>query len=382
MNKKLILVLNILLIPFLNGCWDANEPESMVFGNGIGVDYKNGQFQFYIQIINLGKIAKSESAGAVETIQEEIGHASGTDVDQALKNLYKSTQRRIYWGHIKFVVLTEEALKQNSLQEVIDLLNRYREFRYRIFVVSTKEPLNKILLSHSELGMPTALTKLSEPMSNFKQYSVMPPLNMRELQIELNEPGNQAVIPMISVVKKRWESSEKKRGALNYNGAAVVTRNKLKGIITNQDMLGFRWMMEKSKRMEILVKKNGKSAALIMVEHPKVSMKPIVKNGKVTFDITIKAPGTLTEMDQKVSESYLIQEMNASIKKDIKKTYEKGLKLNADVYQLSETLYRKNLNMWKKVEKEGEIPLQKNSIILHIKAKIKNSGRTQNIPSL
>lgn len=382
MKKNVILALTILLTPFLNGCWDSIEPESMVYGNGIGVDYKNGQYHFYTQIINLGKIAKSESAGGVEQIQEEVGHASGPDVDQALKNLYKSTQRRIYWGHIKFVVLTEEALRKSSLRQLIDLLNRYREFRYRIFVVSTKEPLNKILLSPPELEMSTALTKLSEPMSNFNQDSVIPPMNMRELQIGLNEPVNQAIIPMISIVDEKWESREKKRIALKYNGAAIMTGNQLKGFITNKDMLGFRWILEESKRMEIFVGKNGKPAALIVVEHPKASIKPIVRNERVTFDITIKAPGTLTEMDQEVNESYLIQEIKKSIQNDIKRTYEKGLKINADVYKLSEILYRKNIKVWKKIEHKGRIPLQRNSIVLHVKTEITNSGKTQNTPSL
>jgi hypothetical protein len=205
---------------------------------------------------------------------------------------------------------------------------------------------------------------------------------MRELQIGLNEPVNQAIIPMISMVDEKWESRKNKRIALTYNGAAIMTGDQLKGFITNKDMLGFRWILEESKRMEIFVEKSGKPAALIVVEHPKVSIKPIVRNEKVTFDITIKAPGTLTEMDQEVNESYLIQEIKKSIQNDIKRTYEKGLKINSDVYKLSEILYRKNIKVWKKIEHKGRIPLQKNSIVLHVKTEITNSGKTQNTPSL
>ncbi len=36
------------------------------------------------------------------------------------------------------------------------------------------------------------------------------------------------------------------------------------------------------------------------------------------------------------------------IEKEIKETYQEGLKLDADVYRLSEYLYRSNVKVWKK----------------------------------
>jgi len=43
-------------------------------------------------------------------------------------------------------------------------------------------------------------------------------------------------------------------------------------------------------------------------------------------------------------------------------TFEEGLKLDADVFRLSEYLYRGNVKTWKKLEKDGKIPLSKDSI--------------------
>ena len=71
------------IVPFiiccliLSGCWDHNEPERLLYINGIGVHYKeNGDVEVYLQIINLQGLAKQESGGGPSAIkQAEVGHA-------------------------------------------------------------------------------------------------------------------------------------------------------------------------------------------------------------------------------------------------------------------------------------------------------------------
>ncbi|HEX5564338.1 MAG TPA: Ger(x)C family spore germination protein, partial [Sporosarcina sp.] len=78
MNKRMIgFILLLLAALSLSGCWDNNEPERMLYVNGIGIDYKNGQYELYAQIINFSNTAKSEQPTNIETTQAEVGHASG-----------------------------------------------------------------------------------------------------------------------------------------------------------------------------------------------------------------------------------------------------------------------------------------------------------------
>lgn len=43
-------------------------------------------------------------------------------------------------------------------------------------------------------------------------------------------------------------------------------------------------------------------------------------------------------------------------------TFQEGLNMDADVYRLSEYLYRDNVKVWKNIQKDGKIPLTKDSI--------------------
>ena len=63
MNPQKIVLLIICCL-FLTGCWDHNEPERLLYINGLGVHYKkNGDVEVYLQIINLQGLAKARKWG-------------------------------------------------------------------------------------------------------------------------------------------------------------------------------------------------------------------------------------------------------------------------------------------------------------------------------
>ena len=60
MKKMKNTLLLLLCVSILSGCWDSNEPERLVYANGLGIDYKDGKVIVYLQIINVKGLAKSE----------------------------------------------------------------------------------------------------------------------------------------------------------------------------------------------------------------------------------------------------------------------------------------------------------------------------------
>ncbi|WCN37473.1 Ger(x)C family spore germination protein [Aneurinibacillus uraniidurans] len=371
----------VILFPLLAGCLDSNEPEQMVYIHGLGVDYKKGRYIIYLQMVNLGKLAKSEVGGG-EKMQMEVGRASGKSMDEALFALYKSIQRKVFWGHLSFIVFTEEALKNKALNDTIDLFDRYRETRYRIWMFSTKGDVKQLLLSSPMLGISTALTRVAEPRGSYDQSSILKPMNMRELIMQLDEPGYNAVIPTVSIAKNTWQSNEKKRAAIQADGVAIITPRKLQGFISSNDVKGLRWMTEESKRNGLLLKKKGRRAAYVLLLSPSVTIQPEVKNQDVYFTIKIKVSGYVNEIDQKISEEFLCREAEKVIEKEVQQTYLKGLELDADVYRLSNTLYKKNVDAWKKVAKNGVIPLRKDSISVQAQVKIRHVGKQRLRPTI
>ncbi len=164
-KTSVFVIFCIILSIILSGCLGSNEPERMVYALGMGLDYQDGKYVTYLQIMNLGELARTEtgSGSAPEQAHADIGRAAGESINDAIFNLYHSTDRRIFWGHLSYVVLTEAALEANGLKNTIDFLDRYRETRYRVWIYTTREPLSRILKTAPLLNSSVALSKLSDP---------------------------------------------------------------------------------------------------------------------------------------------------------------------------------------------------------------------------
>src|SRR5699024_10000010 len=123
----------LIMMTLLSGCWSLNEAERMLYIHAIGIDYKDNQYEIYAQIINFANVAKSDTPIS-EIEQAEVGFATGNTIEDAIFNLYRSTDERVSWGHLTFIIFSEEALKDQRMNAAIDVFTRFIETRYRILL--------------------------------------------------------------------------------------------------------------------------------------------------------------------------------------------------------------------------------------------------------
>ncbi|MBI0577743.1 Ger(x)C family spore germination protein [Neobacillus cucumis] len=381
-KRWLVILMSLIMLLPLGGCWDTFEPERMVYAYGMAVDYKKGQYIAYLQMINLGLLAKTEVSGGNSEENVEVGRATGKTVDQAIFNLYGSAQRRIFWGHLSYLILTEEALKSDGIKSVVDLLDRYRETRYRIWFYATKDSLSEILLNTPILGMSSALSRISDPKATFQQNSFIQPINMREVLISIDEPVHEASLPVITITKENWMTQKKPHESLKIEGIAVVKRNRLKGFVMGSQANGLRWMNKKMKRSNLTVKDNPKNID-VLVTNLKVKVKPVIRNKNIQFDVKVKADSVIDHVEQNFNRITLATKIEEKIKKEIMETYLYGLSIDADLYRLTEVLYRKNVRVWKMVQHQGKVPLKKDSLRnIQVKIDVIHGEKQRDKPTL
>ncbi|WP_100403224.1 Ger(x)C family spore germination protein [Bacillus sp. FJAT-42315] len=373
----------ISLLP-LAGCWDANEPERMVYIQGLGVDYKDGEFVVYLQMLNPGLIAKSEATSGVQQSTVVVGRGSGKTVNEAAFDVYRSSQRRLFWGHLSFFIFTEEALKNKALEKTIDLFDRYRETRYGIDIFATKEPLFDMMTTLPALKASTAYTKLNEPEASYKQSSFVKHVDMRELLIALNEPPHETTIPYVEITKKSWKSDEGMKPAIQMAGIASITTKKLKDVISYENMKGLRWLNNDLKRAELSIKVKELDISLL-VEKVKAKKKPIVKGNDIHFKLSIDVTVLLREIATERKLNEIEKSAEKVIKQEVIAVYKEGLKTDSDLFRLSETLYREDVQAWKKINKNGKIPLTTDSIRpsdIQVKVKMIRGERQRRLPTI
>lgn len=361
MNKKIVILLFV-FTTLLSGCWDVTEPQRMYYVHALGIDFKDDHYETYMQIVDFTNIAKSEQPTNPDAPQAEIGHAKGKTIEESLFDLYHSIDQKAFWGHITYIVLSEEVMKSNKVNQVIDFLTRFRETRYQIWVYGTKEPLNNLLVVTPINNKALTLSKLGDPLNSFRQESFVRPINLRELVIGLNEPSHEVYLPLVSI-DKGWVSSKGESESIELKGIALLSKEGFKGVITQDKANGIKWMTNKTIRGEVTGQMGENNTFVtVTLEHIKVEIKPVVKNDNVQFDIDIKMEANVLGITEKITTTEIRQEVKKQVKKEVRETYKEGLALNTDIFRLSEQLYRKDVKNWKKLEKNGKIELTEDSI--------------------
>lgn len=359
MKRKLIFLL-LFTMAVLSGCWDSNEPERMLYINGIGVDFKDGQYELYAQIIDFTNVAKSEQPLSDQP-QVEVGYATGKTVDEAIFELYHSIDQKVFWGHMSYIVVSEEVMKNVELSPIIDLFIRYRETRYQIWVYTTKDSVEDVLLLRPVINRAITLSKLGDPENSFKQESFIDPINIRKVIIDMNEPSHEAMIPLIRI-DENWSSIKESIKAPVLAGVGVATPNGFKGFMEGDDVRGMQWMSNDTERGQITFTDDSDEAITVNVEKVKVKVEPVVHGEQIFFDVDVELEATLSVIEGNVTIDEIREGIIKKVKKEITKTYETALKKDIDIYRLSEQVYRKNLKAWKQHHIDGKVELHEDSI--------------------
>ncbi len=356
MKKWLLLSFATLL---LTGCWDVTEPERMYYALGIGVDYADEKYIAHVQIIDFTNVAKSEQPQPDAT-QAEVGIGRGETLDEAIFDLYHSLDMRLFWGHLSFVVLSDSALQDGRLDAVINTLTRYRETRYRIWVYGTKDKISDVMLTTPVLNKAITLSSMATPLNSFSQESYIPPVNFRQLILRLNEPSYTAGIPYLELTEN-WETENGKREKVNYKGMAVISRKELIGILPGEDIKGTQFMTNDTIRTQITYFLKEKPLTMV-VRDIKVDVEPKFVQKSFRFDITVKFKAIASDFHAEVTKKEIADSLEKEVEKRIKETYEKALEQGIDIYRLSNYAYKKNVKGWKKVEENGQVALDEESI--------------------
>ncbi|WP_103143246.1 Ger(x)C family spore germination protein, partial [Effusibacillus lacus] len=376
-SKWRLALLLMLLLPVLNGCWSQKEMEHMFYVHAIGLDYVDGQYVVYAQILNFAPLGKAEGGGKSPAGQSPawIGKGVGTTFDTAAHNLYTTTQRYVFWGHLTAVVFSENLLRR-GIGDALDMLGRFQEFRYTTWIFGTRDPLEKILTTAPILEESPVYSQLGDPRDTFYQSSFIPPIRLNKLVAALREPGRTAYIPNLTVFKDRWMDVKQKYPALSMNGVHVLKDSKSTAFFPRSELVGWRWMLQEIPRTPLEVSVNDRPAAVLICENPKIKIRPQVQANRATFRIKVGVTASIIEMIQPEQEAVLRDKAALQIEQEIRSTFNEGVESQSDIFQLGAVLHRKSPKAWKAISQNGKLPLRPDTLqSVDVTVKIVSSGK-------
>ncbi|RAV21183.1 Ger(x)C family spore germination protein [Paenibacillus contaminans] len=377
MKKWALVAASTVLLLLQTSCWNSKDIQNMAYVTAVGFDYENGKYMTYVQVLNFSNVAKGEAAEVGKNVPTWIGKGEGVTVTESFNSIYATSQLRIFWGHVKAIVASERFLKNSArVREAYDMANRYREIRYNILIYGTKEPLRNIFAQKSNLNMSPLETLLATPAQTYSQRSYILPLYGYKMIAQFNEPAGAALLPSITLDQRSWTEDLKERTMFKIDGGYFLNGQQFNGWLSEQDLEGYRWLQKKLQRSPINIPDDDSPDAAIVLIKPKPSIHHEVRNGKAYFHVKLSIQAFVDELIRNRSKKEIEAGAAKVIEDQIRKTYEKGLQIKADVLGLGSCLYRDNPKMWHEMQDEGDFALDKDSLDrIEVKVKLQHSGK-------
>ncbi|TCT25091.1 Ger(x)C family germination protein [Melghiribacillus thermohalophilus] len=365
----------ILILMFLSACWNAKSIEQLFYAHSIGVDYRDDKYWIYLQIVNFSGASPGQNGGGGEQPSEiAVGVGKGDTFAEAVHDLYPATQRRVFWGHLSSIIFTENALR-HQFMNTLDTFNRFNESRPTLWIYATDQSPEEALSTMPVAGQNAIFSYLGEPWESYEQSVLIQPIKMNRLIASINEPGKTTLLPMIRVAGDRWINTEEQVPNLLIDDIAVIQDKQFKGSLTEDEMLGVRWIQGVKARTPIIVKQKDKAVATFIATSADSKITPNMNEGMPTFDIQTRVKGYVIELKKEVTKNYLEKQLKKKIKEQIERTFQAGLEIESDIYSFSHVLYKKNPEQWDQLEEKGYLNINKESLSsINVEINIDHAG--------
>lgn len=331
----------IVLLVVLTGCWDERQISEVNYVTALGIDYQDENYIIYVQMLDFSNVAKQESGKMSERTSLYIGKATGKTINDAVNNLYRTSQQAVDWTHIGSIIYSDAILKK-GVEDAEQSLRKSGQFRYTPWMFGTKDSIEDILSLSGFYQLPPVYTILYKPMDLFNEYSYIMPLRMHEFVSLYKEPGGTAILPSISINDKSWKESKediKPKQTLEIDGVFPVSDGKSKEWLAFNEVPGLQWTQDKTNKTIIDIRTEGDVIGSVRILKPAVKFLIDRGNNDFRFNIQIKASGSVTDLVEQLSMKEIEKLVRQQFKKEIRETYETGIDKGVDVYNMKNKLF-------------------------------------------
>lgn len=350
--KKLAVILIILPCFLLTGCWDAREINELAFVLSIGLDKTDNGFKVTAQIASPETYSKTSSGtGSTQNKPFWIVTSTGKTIFEAIRNMASKSSRRIFWAHIKVIVISEKLAKGNTL-EIFDFFTRNPELRLRTLIAVTPDEAEDVIKIQPEMEKDPAvyLEKVIENKSlTGKSCSIM----LKDFIEDYLDAFTGPVVSRLVIEKSGAKPIVKTSGAYVFDG------DKLSVPLDEIQTRGLLWIKNKMDGSIMVVNcpEDGNPVTL-EIKKADSSMKSQIESGIPHFIINVKAEANITEQscvtdfnDSKYLDG-LSKALEKAIASDIQSTIAAAQDIDIDFPALNSVLHTQHKEQWHDIESD------------------------------
>ncbi|GAB6179066.1 Ger(x)C family spore germination protein [Desulfotomaculum defluvii] len=394
MQKKLVLILVLLIMISNTGCWDLREAEETGIVVGGGFDRgKDGSFIVIAQTVNpqppgAGGGGSGGGGMAQETFHNWYG--IGETVFDATRNLTMKSPNALFWSHNKIYIFSEK-LAREGLSEYMDFIERDPEFKQSAWVLIARDNLLDVLQASGNLRQPPAqiLADIIEIRDRNSKYAIS---NLSDFIKQLGSPETQAYTAGVTFYQGLMEEKNKvslpseeapRAKELRIMDTAIFNGDKLVGWFNNIESRGLLWIQgEVNQGLLVLKMENQRITFEIFQSSSK--LEPTVQDGQLIMKINVKVSGNIGELTpgSKLEEKFIKtieSQIAITVKKQILAAVTKAQELNSDVLGFGPAVHRAFPKVWdNELSKQWPEIFKDLDVEIAVEANVRGTGLTSN----
>ncbi|WP_336785201.1 Ger(x)C family spore germination protein [Paenibacillus sp. MMO-177] len=333
----------------LTGCWDRREINDVAFVLASAIDKEDDHFRVSVLIPLPGNMGSTAGGGGGSGGQKPyaIKTETGKTVREAVSKMQFRLPRHLFFGHRRVIIIGEELARTEGVESVIDALTRTPENRLTAFIAITKGKAMDVLNADTRLERFSA-----ESMRELLQSEASVRITVKDIVTKIIVTGEDAFFPYIEKVKTRIKGSEAEDVLIE--GFVLTDDGKMTGIAKGSAAIGLRLLNQQFRKYDETFNDQG-NYITVSINEARVSIKPIIQNGNLTFRIHSKVKASVNE-DRNMNRNYDDYEQRKQIERmvtnraieDIKLALESMQRSNCDAVGFGLHVYREYPQTWTK----------------------------------
>jgi spore germination protein KC len=357
--RKLAMMTVICLL--LSGCTNVREIQFEAYAVGLGIDYINNEYHVVLQFLDFSNVAKTDQGKSDQPGKVWLGTGKGETVEDALTKIYQGIQIPVNYDQIS-VFIFGKSLLEKKLGETLEALDTNFNIRLTGLTYGTEEQIDEIFTTKVPFNYAFTTSRMSQPEYMQQQYSSIPPVSLQELIYQFNEKTRTILLPNLSINDEIMKEDLAKIPVCIFNGAFMMKGEELKGLLTDQDLIGYIRINNEAVRTTLVLSENkNEKEENVQIELLKPKLKRLMK--KYENDVVIRLDIKVSAIIRESSEDILSEKIKKQIENEIiNKAYDayvKSEEMGVDIFQFEDYMYRYMHNDWKSLRNKQSFPTLK-----------------------
>nr|WP_192599684.1 Ger(x)C family spore germination protein [Sporosarcina limicola] len=380
----------IVIVPLISGCWSKRELNELAIVVAIGIDKVGEEYEVTVQVVDPSEVSASKSSGGRTPVV--MYHAKGESMFEAIRKMTTVTPRKLYFAHIRMMILGEELAVQ-GIGQTLDFFTRDQELRADFYVaVADQSSAKEVLSILTPLEKIPANKMFNSLKSSSEFWAPTVPTRFDELLKDLESKGRNTVLTTIRIEGDPKQGTGKENAEkinnsvhLRYSDIAVFKNEKMVGLLNEEESKGYNYIRNKVKSTAGIIACPKGGIITTEVKDSKTKVKGKMAKGKPRIDVTIRSDTSIAEVDCDINlqKTETIAELDKIASEKLKGIIEKSLdtiqhKYKVDIFGFGEAIHRADPKAWYKLEKEWEEIFPELEVKLKVDVKTKGLGTVMN----